>query len=102
MDDLELVLKVKFYQADSGKEPVREWLKQLAPAERKLIGEDIKTVQFGWPLGMPLVRKLETDLWEAIPFCRKALRGCCLRCYRATWCFCMASLRNRKEFHKMS
>jgi phage-related protein len=28
------------------------------------IGEDIKTVQFGWPIGMPMVRKLEPDLWE--------------------------------------
>ena len=28
------------------------------------MGEDIKTVQFGWPLGMPLVRKLEDGLWE--------------------------------------
>jgi len=35
------------------------------PAEdRKSIGEDIKTVQFGWPIGMPLVRKLDPDLWE--------------------------------------
>lgn len=22
------------------------------------------TVQFGWPMGMPIVRKLEGDLWE--------------------------------------
>jgi phage-related protein len=29
-----------------------------------VIGEDIKTVQFGWPLGMPLVRKLVPNLWE--------------------------------------
>ena len=29
-----------------------------------IIGEDIKTVQFGWPLGMPLVRKLDKGLWE--------------------------------------
>jgi phage-related protein len=27
-------------------------------------GPDIKTVQLGWPLGMPLVRKLAKDLWE--------------------------------------
>lgn len=33
-------------------------------AERKAIGEEIRTVQFGWPLGMPLVRKLDVDLWE--------------------------------------
>jgi phage-related protein len=29
-----------------------------------LIGDDIRTAQIGWPLGMPLVRKLEADLWE--------------------------------------
>lgn len=31
---------------------------------RKAIGADIKTVEFGWPLGMPLVRKMEAGLWE--------------------------------------
>jgi phage-related protein len=35
-----------------------------ARGERRIIGEDIKTVQFGWPLGMPLVRKLDKGLWE--------------------------------------
>ncbi len=51
-------------QNSVGKEPVREWLKSLPLEDRKIVGEDVKTVQFGWPLGMPLVRKLETDLWE--------------------------------------
>ena len=32
--------------------------------DRKTIGEDIKTVQLGWPLGMPLVRHLGGGLWE--------------------------------------
>jgi len=64
MDDENLVLSVRFYRTDSGKEPVRDWLIRLAPAQRKRIGEDLKSVQFGWPLGMPLVRKLEPDLWE--------------------------------------
>jgi len=32
--------------------------------DRKRIGEDIKLVQFRWPLGLPLVRKMEADLWE--------------------------------------
>ncbi|AXH01171.1 type II toxin-antitoxin system RelE/ParE family toxin (plasmid) [Deinococcus wulumuqiensis] len=32
--------------------------------DRRAIGEDLKTAQFGWPLGMPLIRKLEKDLWE--------------------------------------
>ncbi|ABB23489.1 type II toxin-antitoxin system RelE/ParE family toxin [Pelodictyon luteolum] len=57
-------LDVRFYQTDGGAEPVREWLKQLPAIDRKIIGEDIKTVQYGWPLGMPLVRKMEKDLWE--------------------------------------
>ena len=43
---------------------MREWLRALSREEKKIIGEDIKTVQFGWPLGMPLVRKLDTGLWE--------------------------------------
>lgn len=58
------VLDVRFFRTDAGKEPVREWLKDLPAIERKTIGEDIKTVQFGWPLGMPLVRNLGGDIWE--------------------------------------
>jgi phage-related protein len=57
-------LKVRFYATLRGAEPVRTWLRALPRAERKVIGEDIKTVQFGWPLGMPLVRKMVPDLWE--------------------------------------
>jgi phage-related protein len=57
-------LKVVFFRSQGGKEPVRDWLKVLPLQDRKVSGEDIKTVQFGWPLGMPLVRKLEPDLWE--------------------------------------
>jgi phage-related protein len=57
-------LEVFFYKSPTGKEPVREWLKSLPFQDKKNLGEDIKTVQFGWPLGMPLVRKLEPDLWE--------------------------------------
>jgi phage-related protein len=37
---------------------------ELSREDRKSIGEDIKTVQFGWPMGMPLVRKLGVELWE--------------------------------------
>ena len=55
---------VIFYRTDPGNEPVREWLKSLTTQERKIIGEDIKTAQFGWPLGMPLIKKIEPGLWE--------------------------------------
>ena len=60
----EPILNVVFYKTDGGNEPVREWLKSLMREDRKAIGEDIKTAQFGWPLGMPLIRKLETGVWE--------------------------------------
>jgi hypothetical protein len=51
-------LKVRFFATENGKEPVKEWLKKLTKIERKIIGDDIKTVQFGWPLGMPLVKNI--------------------------------------------
>ncbi len=57
-------LSVTSFQTDSGRAPVKQWLKELDKADRKTIGEDIKMVQFRWPIGMPLVRKIETDLWE--------------------------------------
>ncbi|NQU41563.1 MAG: type II toxin-antitoxin system RelE/ParE family toxin [Lentisphaerae bacterium] len=60
----DIKLNVVFFQTGSGTEPVRRWLKALPTAHKKVIGEDIKTVQFGWPLGMPLVEKLEPYLWE--------------------------------------
>ena len=57
-------LPARFYCSDSGREPVREWLKKLAPEDRKILGEDIKDVEFAWPVGMPLVRSLGSGLWE--------------------------------------
>jgi len=49
---------------DDDNEPVREWLKSLPRQDCRAIGEDIKTAQYGWPLGMPLLRKLDRGLWE--------------------------------------
>lgn len=43
---------------------MREWLLDLSRDDRKAIGCDIKTAQYGWPIGMPLIRKLEPGLWE--------------------------------------
>ena len=57
-------LDVVFYKTETNSEPVREWLKGLVKEDKKIIGADIKTVQFGWPLGMPLVRSLGNGLWE--------------------------------------
>ena len=59
------ILSVRFYRTTTGKEPVRDWLiEQVSLGARKAIGADIKTVQFGWPVGMPVVRKMEPGLWE--------------------------------------
>lgn len=55
---------VRFYRSDSGREPVRDWLRKLSRNDRKKIGQDIATLQLGWPLGMPLARKLEPAIWE--------------------------------------
>ena len=57
-------LPAAFYALPSGREPVREWLKELGLADRKRIGEDIKDVEFSWPIGMPLCRALGKSLWE--------------------------------------
>jgi phage-related protein len=53
-----------FYRTEAGGEPVREWLKGLPPEDRKRIGEDIKTVEFGWPTGMPVCRPLGEGIYE--------------------------------------
>ena len=53
-----------FYALPSGHEPVRAWLKALHRDDRKIIGEDIKDVEFSWPIGMPLCRPLGKGLWE--------------------------------------
>lgn len=57
-------LKVVFFQTDTGNEPVREWLKDLSKDDCKVIGTDILTVQYAWPLGKPLVDNLGDGIWE--------------------------------------
>ena len=58
------MLSVLFFRTKSGREPVREWLRGLEREERKTIGEDLLTVQLGFPLGMPLCRPLGKNLYE--------------------------------------
>ena len=57
-------LPASFYELPSGHVPVREWIRSLDDPDRKIIGEDIKDVEFSWPIGMPLVRALGAGLWE--------------------------------------
>lgn len=53
-----------FYRTAAGTEPVRDWLKGLSAEERREIGQDIATVEYGWPVGMPVCRPLGQSLWE--------------------------------------
>ena len=64
-------IQVRFYRAASGNEPVRSWLMKLSREDRLTIGRDIKTVEFGWPVGLPICRSLGDGLWEV----RSSLRG---------------------------
>jgi len=47
-----------------GAETVLDWLRSLPPDDRRTIGTDLATVQFGWPIEMPLCRPLGGGLWE--------------------------------------
>ncbi|XBQ17577.1 MAG: type II toxin-antitoxin system RelE/ParE family toxin [Oceanicaulis sp.] len=65
-------IKAVFYRTAAGAEPVREWLKtELDQEERRTVGIDIATVEFGWPVGMPVCRPLGEGLREV----RSSLSG---------------------------
>ena len=57
-------LNVVFFKTEAGNEPVREWLKELSKEDCKVIGTDILTVQYAWPVGKPLVDNLGDGIWE--------------------------------------
>jgi len=57
-------IPVMFYRTSMGTEPVLDWLRGLSAEDRRVIGADLATVQFGWPIGMPLCRALGDGLWE--------------------------------------
>jgi len=57
-------ITVVFYRNDRGKEPVRDWILGLTADDKKVIGGDIKTVEFGWPIGMPVSKPLGGGLYE--------------------------------------
>jgi phage-related protein len=53
-----------FFRAESGAEPVLDWLRELPREERRAIGEDLARLQWRWPVGMPLARPLGSGLHE--------------------------------------
>lgn len=59
------IIHAEFYRSARGREPVRDFLlHQLGADERKLVAKDIRTVEYGWPLGMPVCRNLRNGLLE--------------------------------------
>ena len=57
-------LAVHFYRSLGGADLVRDWLKSLSAGDRQILGRDLRLVELGWPLGMPLCRPLGGGLWE--------------------------------------
>lgn len=59
-------LPAAFFENDAGRLPVREWLLDMSAEDRKVIGDDIRTAEFGWPIGMPICRSMPgyPGLWE--------------------------------------
>ncbi len=53
-----------FWRSPAGREPVREWLRELPREDKRTVGRDMAKVQFGWPVGLPLCRPLSGGLWE--------------------------------------
>jgi phage-related protein len=58
------ILTDVFFATENGAEPVRNWLRALADEDQKRIGDDIRVVEFGWPIGMPVCRPLGKGLYE--------------------------------------
>jgi hypothetical protein len=53
-------LPARFYVSATGRNPVREWILELPAEDRQTVGKDIQKVEFGWPIGRPLVLRLGT------------------------------------------
>ena len=65
MADTDKTITVVFFKTQAGNEPVRDWLKdEVSEDDRKIIGADIKTVEYGWPIGMPVCRPMGSGLYE--------------------------------------
>jgi len=86
-----------FFRLESGREPVREWLRspKFDKRDRLAIGEAIRDVQRDWPVGMPLCRSLGSGLWEI----RALLDG---RSARVMFCFHEGSIVLLHSFMKKS
>ena len=53
-----------FYRSAAGHEPVREWLRGLPLEDKRVVGFDVRRVQLGWPIGLPVCRRMAGGLFE--------------------------------------
>ena len=81
MDPRPQKIPLIFFRADTGSEPVREWLRGLDEVERREIGKDLLRAQWRWPVGMPLCRPLGNGLWEVRTILRTRRTARVLICY---------------------
>jgi phage-related protein len=58
------MFQVVFFATGNGRQPVLEWLKTLTKEEKIVIGSDLRSVQMGFPIGMPVCRPLGDGLHE--------------------------------------
>ena len=63
-DEQNQEMPARFYRTEAGRAPVLDWLRGLDKDDRHAIGLDLMRVQFGWPIGRPLVGSLTDGLWE--------------------------------------
>jgi len=64
MSDGKKRIPLVFFRTDAGAEPVRDWLRALPKPDRRIVGEGLKQLEYGWPIGMPLCRALGGGLFE--------------------------------------
>ncbi len=57
-------IEVVFFKTSAGHSPVRDWLLELPREDRRQVGADIKVVEVGWPIGLPVCRALGRGLYE--------------------------------------
>jgi phage-related protein len=57
-------LPAAFYRTAQGAEPVRDFLRDLPREDRRIVGADIATIEYGWPVGKPTCAPLGLGVWE--------------------------------------
>jgi hypothetical protein len=94
---------IRFYRTEAGRSPVLDGLRSLDKEDRRAIGLDLMWVEFGWPIGRPLMGSLKDGLWEV----RSSLPS--RRIARLILCFhsevlvgCTGSSRKRRKLLRVT